>query len=101
MRDLIVQALVRVLTLLIPRPRPGRHTAEHLAARYVPDPVSRPVSPWNRPWTSPTKEQAQALLLQQQRRRVLYYAVEGVDVPYTYPGAPFAADAFPLTEAAA
>ncbi|MFI1826629.1 hypothetical protein ACH41E_09240 [Streptomyces sp. NPDC020412] len=101
MRDHIVQALVRVLTLLIPRTRPGRHTAEYLAARSAPGPASRPVSPWNRPWPGPTKEQAQAFLLQQQRRRVLYYATEGVDIPYTYPGAPFAADAFPLTEAAA
>ncbi|MFI6286019.1 hypothetical protein ACIBCM_14880 [Streptomyces sp. NPDC051018] len=32
---------------------------------------------------------------QQARRRALHYAALGIDHPYTYPGAPFPAHAFP------
>ncbi|GLF99375.1 hypothetical protein SYYSPA8_33780 [Streptomyces yaizuensis] len=35
--------------------------------------------------------------MQQQRRRALHYATRGVDFPYTYPGAPFPADAWTWT----
>ncbi|MFF2845046.1 hypothetical protein ACFVT5_01770 [Streptomyces sp. NPDC058001] len=101
MRDAIARALFWVLSVLIP-PRPGRHSAEYLAAQ---PPQPAPVPPWSRPWTGPTKEEAAAyfrrqaktaseLRLHRERRRALYYATRGVDLPYTYPGAPFPRSAF-------
>lgn len=101
MRDAIARALSWVLSVLAPR-RPGRHSAAFLAGQ--PEPAL--VNPWSRPWTSPTKEEARALLRQQseetlelrwkqkERRRALYFATRGVDLPYTYDGAPFPQSAF-------
>ncbi|MFB6535087.1 hypothetical protein ACFCY8_26390 [Streptomyces noursei] len=103
MRDRIARALAWVLSVLAPR-RPGRHTAEHLAARPAPVPVA--VNPWSRPWTSPSREEVQAFFLRQQvedtldmgvireRRRAAVLATMGTDYPYSYPGAPFPASAF-------
>ncbi|MEU5974966.1 hypothetical protein [Streptomyces sp. NPDC047315] len=49
------------------RTRPGRHTAEYLAA-VPPSPPFAP-SPWTRPWTGPTKEEAKAVFAEQAARR--------------------------------
>ncbi|UJB43627.1 hypothetical protein [Streptomyces sp. A1-5] len=54
MRDAIARALYWVLALLPWTRRPGRHTAEHLAAQPTPEPA--PVSPWSKPWTTPTPQ---------------------------------------------
>ncbi|MET8982600.1 hypothetical protein ABZX85_44185 [Streptomyces sp. NPDC004539] len=110
MRDFIVRALLCALRILMPRRRPGRHSAAHLTATAPATPVI-PVSPWSRPWTSPSKAEAaeifhrQALAeearrahrhLQRERRRAeAAYASMGVDYPYTYEGAPFTE--FPMT----
>ncbi|WP_246562106.1 hypothetical protein [Streptomyces roseirectus] len=70
--------------------------------RRSPSPVTPPaqpepyVSPWSRPWTSPGKADA-VRELQEERRRAAAYASLGIDYPYTYDGAPFAADSFPTT----
>ncbi|WP_075734135.1 hypothetical protein [Streptomyces acidiscabies] len=74
MRDFILRTLSRALCNLVPRRRPGRHSATHLA--LAPEPVI-PVSPWSRPWTSPSKEEAAEIFrrqaeeaeLQRERRR--------------------------------
>ncbi|MFE0420891.1 hypothetical protein [Streptomyces sp. NPDC058953] len=76
MRDLIVRLLERALRFLAPpRTEPGRHTAEHL---------TRP-DPWRTPWTSPTKEQAQAILHAREQatrsRRKLYVLPPGTYLP--------------------
>ena len=104
MRDFIVRALSCALRILMPRRRPGRHSAAHLAASAPATPVI-PESPWSRPWTSPSKAEAaeifrrQALAdearrlrehhLQRERRHAAALASMGVDYPYTYEGAPF------------
>ncbi|MEO3976417.1 hypothetical protein [Streptomyces sp. CAU 1734] len=93
MRDLIACALTWVLNLFpwTRRPEPGRHTAHYLTAHPQ---TECPVSPWSRPWAGPTKEQAAARfrqeaedtlklrVVQQHRRRALYYATHGIDYPY-------------------
>lgn len=102
MRDVIARALLWVLRLLLPAR--GRHSA---APACIPEPLSEPApaDPWAKPWRSPSKEQARALFqrqaedtlelrIKQERRRTLYYATQGLDFPYTYPGAPFPASAF-------
>ncbi|MFE3094427.1 hypothetical protein ACFXG1_11420 [Streptomyces sp. NPDC059248] len=76
MRDRIVRLLGQALRLLTPsRSEPGRHTAEHL---------TRP-DPWRQPWTSPTKEQAQAILHAREQatrpRRKLYILPPGTYLP--------------------
>ncbi|MFM9611485.1 hypothetical protein [Streptomyces niveiscabiei] len=105
MRDFIVRALSRALCKLVPRRRPGRHSATRLTP--VPEPVI-PVSPWSRPWTSPSKEEVAEIFrrqaeewarmeeaeLQRERRRAAELATLGIDHPYTYPGAHFPRDAF-------
>ncbi|MGJ5897511.1 hypothetical protein ACSCBZ_37045 [Streptomyces niveiscabiei] len=105
MRDFIVRALSRALCELVPRRRPGRHSATHLTP--APEPVI-PVSPWSRPWTSPSKEEVAEIFrrqaeewarmeeaeLQRERRRAAELATLGIDHPYTYPGAHFPRDAF-------
>lgn len=63
MRDAIARALSRVLCVLAPH-RPGRHTAEYLAAR-TPEPEPAPVNPWSLPWPGPTKEEAAEFFRQQ------------------------------------
>ncbi|WP_338684779.1 hypothetical protein QD712_30115 [Streptomyces acidiscabies] len=110
MRDFIVRALLSALRVLIPRRRPGRHSADHFTPTAPPTPVI-PESPWSRPWTSPSKAEAAEILRrraqeraqaeadaawQRQERRLQrerLYAAElaslGIDHPYTYPGAPF------------
>ena len=108
MRELIALATIglgsalvlAVIRAMSPR-RPGRHTAEYLHHQAAPVPAS----PWSRPWNSPTKEEAAELFrkeseatmnlgLVRERRRAVLLAAEGVDYPYTYPGAPFTAEHF-------
>ncbi|WP_416970233.1 hypothetical protein [Streptomyces sp. 4F14] len=104
MRDFIVRALLSALRILIPRRRPGRHTAEHFIATAPPTPVIPP-SPWSRPWTGPTKAEAAEIFrrqaeadearrlrehhLQRERRHAAALASMGIEYPYTYDGAPF------------
>ncbi|MDX3387621.1 hypothetical protein PV682_40190 [Streptomyces niveiscabiei] len=108
MRDFIVRALLSALRILIPRRRPGRHSADHFTATAPPTPVI-PESPWSRPWTSPSKAEAAEIFRRQalaqaeaeaawwqeerRRQRERLHAAElaslGIDYPYTYPGAPF------------
>ncbi|GGP40454.1 hypothetical protein [Streptomyces melanogenes] len=101
MRDAIARALLWVLRLLLPAR--GRHAADP-----APTPEPARVDPWAKPWCSPSKEEAQALFQRQaedtlelrikrERRRALYYATQGIDLPYSYPGAPFPASAFRTT----
>ncbi len=108
MRDRIARALSWALSVLAPR-RPGRHSAEFLAAQSEP----APVNPWSKPWPTPTPEHIRALYAPmrgedvaltrpyvlaettmelgviRERRRAAALATLGVDYPYTYPGAPF------------
>lgn len=93
MRDAIARALAWVLSVLIPS-RPGRHSAEFLAAQTAPEPV--PVSPWSRPWTSPSSQDVRAIFrseqtqelphLQRERVWAVEFAALGVD--YDYPTQP-------------
>ncbi|MEU5161277.1 hypothetical protein AB0G74_16945 [Streptomyces sp. NPDC020875] len=80
MIDPILRVLAGVLRFLVPaRPEPVPLT--------VPAP---PPDPWRRPWTSPTKEQAQAVLRareQARRRRRLYIVPPGAHLPLP-PGHP-------------
>ncbi|QDY77488.1 hypothetical protein [Streptomyces qinzhouensis] len=65
--------LVRLLIALLPR-------------RRRPVAVRRPVppgDPWTRPWTSPSKEEAQAIL--RRRRRRLYVISHGIYLPPRIP----------------
>ncbi|MFJ6573132.1 hypothetical protein ACIQNU_37560 [Streptomyces sp. NPDC091292] len=88
MRDAIARTLVRVLSVLIPRP-PGRHSAEYLAAQ-TPEPALTPASPWSRPWTAPSAQEVRAVfrdertqeLPELQRERV--YAAEFADLGLDY-----------------
>ncbi|MEU1077435.1 MULTISPECIES: hypothetical protein [unclassified Streptomyces] len=102
MRDSIARALLWVLRLLLPAR--GRHSAAP-ASSLEPLPEPARIDPWAVPWRSPSKEEVQALFqrqaedtlelrLKRERRRTLYYATQGIDFPYTYPGAPFPASAF-------
>ncbi|QNP71501.1 hypothetical protein IAG44_20085 [Streptomyces roseirectus] len=114
MRDFIVHALSCALRILLPRRRPGRHTAAHLTPTAPKSPLATPVipeSPWSRPWTSPSKAEAAEIFrrqaeaeesrrlhelhLQRERRHAAALASLGIDYPYTYEGAPFTD--FPLT----
>ncbi|MFE0421180.1 hypothetical protein [Streptomyces sp. NPDC058953] len=77
MIDLIVHALEGVMRFLAPpRPRRGRHAA--------PEPPTG-TDPWRRPWTSPTQDQAQAVLRAREeearRRRKLYVLPPGSYIP--------------------
>ncbi|WP_416973556.1 hypothetical protein [Streptomyces sp. 4F14] len=64
MYDLILRALSRALCALMPRRRPGRHSAHHLTATAPATPVI-PESPWSRPWTSPSKAEAAEIFRRQ------------------------------------
>ena len=64
MRDFIVRALLSALRVLIPRRRPGRHSADHFTTVAPPTPVI-PESPWSRPWTSPSKAEAAEIFRRQ------------------------------------
>lgn len=110
MRDAIARALCWALSLLTPR-RPGRHSAEYLAAQPK-APGTAPTTPWSRPWTGPTKEEAAACFQRQaditlerrvveQRQRAAALATLGVDYPYTYEGAPFPRSSFTASGVAA
>ncbi|WP_461296360.1 hypothetical protein [Streptomyces harbinensis] len=116
MRDLIARALAWALGLILPGKGEHRATPEHahplgdeLPADEHQDqesaPVFRPDNPWLCPWTTPTKEEAAAIFARQEaaaeeakrtrdRRRAAVLADMGQDYPYTFPGAPFGADAF-------
>ncbi len=124
MRDAIARALKWALRLLVPAgtrsqirrtvaPPPGRHSARYRG------PVQPAVSPWDRPWTTPTPEHVierlmplngeevalarpyvlaettlQLRAVQHERRTALSLALDSIDHPYTYPGAPFPASAW-------
>jgi hypothetical protein len=92
MRDVIARALSWVLSVLVPR-KPGRHSAEFLAAQ-TPEPA--PVSPWSRPWAGPSSQEVRAVFrnertrelpdLQRERLWAAEFAALGVD--YDYPTLP-------------
>ncbi|MFF3552489.1 hypothetical protein ACFYXL_03610 [Streptomyces tsukubensis] len=65
--------LVQLLLALLPRRAPA------IAVRH---PVAA-VDPWARPWTSPSKEEAQAIL--RRRRRRLYVISHGMHLPPRIP----------------
>ncbi|MDX3388309.1 hypothetical protein PV682_43775 [Streptomyces niveiscabiei] len=107
MRHAIARAIFACLHILLTLalPAKGRRRKPPTAAAPVPPPPY--VSPWSRPWTGPTKEEAAEFFrrqaeadtarereLQQERQRAAAYATLGIDYPYTYPGAPFPAEAF-------
>ncbi|MEW2034929.1 hypothetical protein AB0901_31060 [Streptomyces roseifaciens] len=97
-------------------PPPGRHSARY----YQTDaPAPAPVDPWSQPWTTPTpahiierhtplrgedvalarpyvlaEETLELRTVQHERRNVLRLALDGIDAPYSYPGAPFPASAW-------
>ncbi|MFJ8230042.1 hypothetical protein ACIQ9E_08800 [Streptomyces sp. NPDC094448] len=75
MFDLIVRAAAWVRFLLVP-----------LDFSPVPEPPVR-TDPWRRPWTSPTQEEAQAILRARDEaarvKRRLYYLPPGVFLPLT------------------
>ncbi|MEW1546202.1 hypothetical protein [Streptomyces tsukubensis] len=68
MRNLIHRVLNRLRTFL----NPPTHVVVLVAA-----PPPR-IDPWTRPWTSPDKDQAQAVLRAQARRRRLIVAPHGI-----------------------
>ncbi|UFQ15488.1 MULTISPECIES: hypothetical protein [Streptomyces] len=88
MRDPIVRALSWVLSVLIPR-RPGRHSAEYLAANQP----ETAASPWSRPWTTPSSEEVRAIFKDERTRelpavkRERVWAVEfaALGVDYDFP----------------
>ncbi|MEU5978766.1 hypothetical protein [Streptomyces sp. NPDC047315] len=62
------------------RTRPGRHTAEYLAAVPTPETPFVP-SAWSRPWTGPTKDEARAHFAREaeaRERRQLVIAPHGL-----------------------
>ncbi|AZK95295.1 MULTISPECIES: hypothetical protein [Streptomyces] len=75
MFDLIVRAVEWARFLLFP-----------LDLFPVPEPPVR-TDPWRRPWTSPTQEEAQAILRAREEaargKRKLYYLPPGVFLPLT------------------
>ncbi|MFJ6566873.1 hypothetical protein ACIQNU_05600 [Streptomyces sp. NPDC091292] len=94
MRDSIPHTLVWVLSVLIPR-RPGRHTAEYLAA-HTPEPAPVPASPWSRPWTAPSAQEVRAIfrdkrtqeLSELQRERVWAAEFAALGLDYDFPTMP-------------
>lgn len=119
MRDAIARALEWALRLLLPAR--GRHAADpaqtsepaplvlcapctpippHVLARSIPCPWGHRIGPWvlareePRPLSRQQADDTLELRIKHGRRRALYYATQGVDLPYTYPGAPFPASAF-------
>ncbi len=123
MRDRIAHALLWALRIMFPgvRTRIRLIAAPGTGSRSKkrPRPVQEPVSPWSRPWTTPTpkhvterhtplhgeevalarpyvltEETLQLRTVQHERRTALSLALDGVDHPYTYPGAPFPASAW-------
>ncbi|MGV9311054.1 hypothetical protein ACWDR0_02520 [Streptomyces sp. NPDC003691] len=75
MFDLVVRAVEWVRFLLVP-----------LDLVPVPRPPVR-TDPWRRPWTSPTRQEAQAILRAREEaarsRRKVYYLPPGVFLPLT------------------
>lgn len=119
MRHAIARAIFACLHILLTLALPASGRRRKQATAPVPPPPY--VSPWSRPWTGPTKEEAAEFFRrqaeadavrqvlaerehtlqdpaeharQQERQRAAAYATLGIDYPYTYPGAPFPADAF-------
>lgn len=119
MRDSIARALSWVLSLLLPAR--GRHSAvpvpasepvplvicapctpisSHVLARSIPSLWGHRIGPWfltreePRTLSRQRADDTLELRIKRERRRALYYATQGVDVPYTFPGAPFPAESF-------
>ncbi|MDI3405777.1 hypothetical protein [Streptomyces cavernicola] len=90
--------------------RPGRHSAQYLAAQRadVPDPEPEPVSPWARPWTSPSAAEVRAIFRDErilalpplQRERAWAAAFAEVGVDYDHPAEPLASLVTPTRTAA-
>ncbi|MFJ2906529.1 hypothetical protein [Streptomyces sp. NPDC087212] len=92
MCDVIARALTWVLTVLTPR-RPGRHSAEYLAAK-TPEPA--PATPWARPWSAPSAQEVRAIfkdkrtreLPELQRERVYAAEFARLGIDYDFPTMP-------------
>ncbi|MFE2041097.1 hypothetical protein ACFXAZ_09220 [Streptomyces sp. NPDC059477] len=92
MRDPIARALVWVLSVLpwTRRPRPGRHSAEYLAARTS-EPA--PARPWTCPWAGPSAREVRAVfhdarargLPTEQRERHYAAALATLGIDYDFP----------------
>lgn len=90
MRDLIAQALLPLLQLLLPAK--GRHAAERPAAPLI----FPPASPWSRPWTAPSSREVREIfhdehtryLLAPQRERSYAAAFARIGVDYDHPTMP-------------
>ncbi|MFI5940677.1 hypothetical protein ACIBCB_10535 [Streptomyces uncialis] len=92
MRDLIAQALLPLLRLLLPAT--GRHSAEPPPAPQHPAHI--PASPWSRPWTAPSAQEVREIfrdeqmrhLAAPQRERSYAAAFARIGVDYDHPTMP-------------
>ncbi|MFM9368627.1 hypothetical protein [Streptomyces sp. Da 82-17] len=96
MYEFLLRAVSWPAALFARRRRPGRHSAQYLAAAQTPAPDPVPVSPWARPWNSPSAAEVRAIFrderilalpaLQRERAWAAAFAELGVD--YDHPAEP-------------